>query len=179
MVVLTRTFHPGRFKHQEGYEQCENKVPHNASLLNPLMTKAWLTGSALATHPTYSELISRLWLSKEPKPSWRAGALRCSFAKFDFLAGPSPIGLFNFVFDRGCFHLFDDSGERQPFAARVAAAMAPGGLWLSLIGSTEGPPREVGPPRRPHTWGAEGVPGSHEQSQGPGVSSSSVVQPSI
>jgi hypothetical protein len=26
--------------------------------------------------------------------------------------------------------------------------LAPGGLWLSLIGSTEGPPREVGPPRR-------------------------------
>jgi hypothetical protein len=23
-----------------------------------------------------------------------------------------------------------------------------GGVWLSLIGSTEGPPREVGPPRR-------------------------------
>ena len=75
-------------------------------------------------------------------------ALRCRFATLDFLAAPSPIGLFNFVFDRGCFHVFDDSGERQQFAARVAAALAPGGLWLSLIGSTEGPPREVGPPRR-------------------------------
>ena len=28
------------------------------------------------------------------------------------------------------------------------ATLAPGGSWLSLIGSTEGPPREVGPPRR-------------------------------
>ena len=30
----------------------------------------------------------------------------------------------------------------------IAAALVPGGLWLSLIGSTEGLPREVGPPRR-------------------------------
>jgi Thiopurine S-methyltransferase (TPMT) len=39
-------------------------------------------------------------------------------------------------------------GERGRFAAQVAAALASGGLWLSLIGSTEGEPREVGPPRR-------------------------------
>ena len=44
--------------------------------------------------------------------------------------------------------MFDESEERARFAAQVAAALAPGGLWLSLIGSTEGPPREVGPPRR-------------------------------
>jgi hypothetical protein len=31
---------------------------------------------------------------------------------------------------------------------RVAVALAPGGRWLSLCGSTEGPPRESGPPRR-------------------------------
>ena len=85
-----------------------------------------------------------------------ARALRCRFATLDFLAAPpanDPFGLalggpFEFVFDRGCFHVFDEPGERARFAARVAAALAPGGLWLSLIGSTEGPPREVGPPRR-------------------------------
>jgi len=44
--------------------------------------------------------------------------------------------------------MFDESGERQRFAAQVPAALAPGGMWLSFIGSTEGPPREVGPPRR-------------------------------
>jgi SAM-dependent methyltransferase len=75
-------------------------------------------------------------------------ALRCRFAVWDFLAAPPPDGPFQFVFDRGCFHVFDEPGERQQFAAQVAAALAPGGLWLSLIGSTEGPPREVGPPRR-------------------------------
>ena len=75
-------------------------------------------------------------------------ALRCRFAAWDFLAAPPPDGPFQFVFDRGCFHVFDEPDERQRFAAQVAAALAPGGLWLSLIGSTEGPPREVGPPRR-------------------------------
>ena len=75
-------------------------------------------------------------------------ALRCRFAAWDFLAAPPPDGPFQFVFDRGCFHVFDEPGERQRFAAQVAAALAPDGLWLSLIGSTEGPPREFGPPRR-------------------------------
>ncbi|HEX6465653.1 MAG TPA: class I SAM-dependent methyltransferase, partial [Terriglobales bacterium] len=75
-------------------------------------------------------------------------ALRCRFATLDFLAAPPPGGPFQFVFDRGCFHVFDGPGERQRFAAQVAAVLAPGGLWLSLIGSTEGPPRDVGPPRR-------------------------------
>jgi SAM-dependent methyltransferase len=75
-------------------------------------------------------------------------ALRCRFAAWDFLAAPPPEGPFQFVFDRGCFHVFDEPGERQRFAKHVAAVLAPGGLWLSMIGSTEGPPREVGPPRR-------------------------------
>jgi SAM-dependent methyltransferase len=75
-------------------------------------------------------------------------ALRCRFAAGDFLAVPPPGGPFQFVFDRGCFHVFDEPGERERFAAQVAAALAPGGFWLSLIGSTEGPAREIGPPRR-------------------------------
>ncbi len=75
-------------------------------------------------------------------------ALRCRFAALDFLAAPPPGGPFQFVFDRGCFHVFDEAEERGRFAAQVGAVLAPGGLWLSLIGSTEGPPREVGPPRR-------------------------------
>jgi SAM-dependent methyltransferase len=77
-----------------------------------------------------------------------ARALRCRFAVWDFLAETPPQGPFQFVFDRGCFHVFDEPGERERFAANVAAALAPGGLWLSLIGSTEGPAREFGPPRR-------------------------------
>jgi SAM-dependent methyltransferase len=75
-------------------------------------------------------------------------ALRCRFAAWDFLAAPPPAAPFQFVFDRGCFHVFDEQDERRRFAEQVARALGPGGLWLSLIGSTEGPPREVGPPRR-------------------------------
>jgi SAM-dependent methyltransferase len=75
-------------------------------------------------------------------------ALGCRFATLDILAAPPPDGSFQFVFDRGCFHVFDEPDERQRFAAQVAAALAPAGVWLSLIGSTEGPPREIGPPRR-------------------------------
>jgi SAM-dependent methyltransferase len=75
-------------------------------------------------------------------------ALRCRFAALDFLAATPAGAPFQFVFDRGCFHVFDEPDERQQFAAQVAAVLAPGGLWLSLVGSTEGPPREMGPPRR-------------------------------
>src|SRR5579863_2607915 len=65
----------------------------------------------------------------------------CRFRTLDFLAGSPPEDSFEFVFDRGCFHVFDEPEERARFAARVAAALVPGGLWLSLIGSTEGGPR--------------------------------------
>lgn len=90
--------------------------------------------SPLAVERAHAKLASR--------------ALGCSFATWDILAAPPPDGPFQFVFDRGCFHVFDEPGERQRFASQVAAAVTPGGVWLSLIGSTEGPPREVGPPRR-------------------------------
>lgn len=74
--------------------------------------------------------------------------LRCRFAAQDFLTDAVSDGPFQFVFDRGCFHVLDEPDERARFAERVAAVLAPGGLWLSLIGSTEGQPREFGPPRR-------------------------------
>ena len=75
-------------------------------------------------------------------------ALRCRFAAGDFLAASPPTVPFQFVFDRGCFHVFDEPDERRRFVEQVADALGPGGLWLSLIGSSEGPPREIGPPRR-------------------------------
>jgi SAM-dependent methyltransferase len=73
---------------------------------------------------------------------------RCRFETADFLNEAAPAGPFQFVFDRGCFHTFDEDDERTRFAQNVAAVLADGGLWLSLLGSTEGPPREAGPPRR-------------------------------
>jgi SAM-dependent methyltransferase len=73
---------------------------------------------------------------------------RCRFETADFLNEAPPAGPFQFVFDRGCFHTFDEDDERTRFAQNVAAVLADGGVWLSLIGSTEGAPRDVGPPRR-------------------------------
>jgi len=75
---------------------------------------------------------------------------RCRFETVDFLNEAPPGGPFEFVFDRGCFHVFDEHHERARFAQNVAAGLVDGGVWLSLIGSTEGPPRarDAGPPRR-------------------------------
>ncbi|HEY6212324.1 MAG TPA: class I SAM-dependent methyltransferase [Vicinamibacterales bacterium] len=73
---------------------------------------------------------------------------RCRFEAVDFLKQPPAGPPFQFIFDRGCFHTFDEDAERARFAQNVAAALVEGGLWLSLIGSTEGEPREAGPPRR-------------------------------
>jgi len=50
--------------------------------------------------------------------------LRCRFAAADFLTAPPPESPFQFVFDRGCFHVFDEPDERQRFAAQVAGALA-------------------------------------------------------
>lgn len=72
----------------------------------------------------------------------------CRFEALDFLHAAPPDGPYGFAFDRGCLHVFDDPADRARFASRIAALLAPGGLWLSLIGSTEGGPRDSGPPRR-------------------------------
>jgi SAM-dependent methyltransferase len=73
---------------------------------------------------------------------------RVRFAVHDFLAAPPGDGPYDLVCDRGVFHVFDAPAERARFAAHVAACLAPAGYWVSLLGSTEGPPREEGPPRR-------------------------------
>ncbi len=75
-----------------------------------------------------------------------AGSVR--FVVLDFLREVPDGGPFDLVFDRGVFHVFDAAEDREAFAARVARCLAPSGVWLSLIGSTEGPPRDEGPPRR-------------------------------
>lgn len=53
-----------------------------------------------------------------------------------------------FVFDRGCFHGFDSAEARSRLAQNVAKQMSHGALWFSIIGSTDGPDRDYGPPRR-------------------------------
>ncbi|MGH8216954.1 MAG: class I SAM-dependent methyltransferase [Steroidobacteraceae bacterium] len=84
------------------------------------------------------------------KAAGAAGAtvLDCRFATADFFRDALSDGPFDFVFDRGCFHVFDEPADRARFAERVASLLTRDGRWLSLIGSTEGPERDSGPPRR-------------------------------
>jgi SAM-dependent methyltransferase len=78
----------------------------------------------------------------------KQGASKVRFAVLDFLRDPPPAGPFDLVFDRGVLHVFDEAEERSRFAQLVAQLLAPNGQWVSLLGSTEGPPRDAGPPRR-------------------------------
>lgn len=55
---------------------------------------------------------------------------------------------FGFAFDRGCFHTMDSDRDRALFATRLAEKLEPNGLWLSIIGNDDAPPRKEGPPRR-------------------------------
>ena len=80
-----------------------------------------------------------------------AAGVQCKFFVGDFLVDEIPGGPFQFVYDRGVFHVFDAAEERSLFASRVAKLLTPGGMWHSLIGSTDGPPRDTGPPRRSAT----------------------------
>ena len=78
-----------------------------------------------------------------------AGAeLDCRFVVADFLNDSISGGPYDLVYDRGCFHVFDEAEDRERFAERVASLLTPDGRWLSLIGSTEGPECSYGPPRR-------------------------------
>lgn len=78
----------------------------------------------------------------------RGGEAGVDFREHDMLSDPPPGGPYDAAFDRGVFHVFDTHEERVAFARNLAAALGPGGRWLSLVGSTEGGPREHGPPRR-------------------------------
>ncbi len=44
--------------------------------------------------------------------------------------------------------MFDKAEVRERFAGCVASLLKHDGRWLSLIGRTEGPERDWGPPRR-------------------------------
>ena len=91
--------------------------------------------------------ISSLAVERAREAASRAGS-PVRFLTADFLSEPVPGGPFDFVFDRGCFHSFDAPADRERFARAVADLLAPSGLWFSMSGSTDDPPREEGPPMR-------------------------------
>ena len=75
-----------------------------------------------------------------------------AFAVADFLTDDGVAGPFDLVFDRGCFHSFPEPEEQDQFVQRVSDRLDEGGGWISLIGSTDGPDRDEGPPRRSAAW---------------------------
>jgi SAM-dependent methyltransferase len=91
--------------------------------------------------------VSELAIQKAGERASDAG-VDCTFLVADFLNDKVSGAPFGFVFDRGCFHSFDSDEERKQLAENVGWHLEKDGLWLSLIGSTDGPPREVGPPQR-------------------------------
>jgi SAM-dependent methyltransferase len=76
------------------------------------------------------------------------GELDIEHHRVDVLAEPIPGGPFGAIFDYGCFHVFDEDEHRAILAAKLAELLEPGGLYIAVIGSTDGPPRDHGPPRR-------------------------------
>ncbi len=74
--------------------------------------------------------------------------LAVRFKAGDILADALPRNRYGFIFDRGCFHSFDDPDEQRAFACLVREALADDGWWLSLIGNADDVARAEGPPRR-------------------------------
>lgn len=91
--------------------------------------------------------ISKNAVAKAEKKVVAAG-VNCNFLVGDFLVDQVPDSPFEFVYDRGCLHVFDSDEDRSRFASRVADLLTAEGIWHSLVGSTDGPPRDTGPPRR-------------------------------
>ena len=80
------------------------------------------------------------------KEKARKAEVECSFFVKDFFNDEIPNGPFNFIFDRGFFHSFRKKKQRKTFARIVSENLSEQGLWLSLIGSCDSPPRDSGPP---------------------------------
>lgn len=75
-------------------------------------------------------------------------SVHCQFNVADFLNDDIKNTPFHFAFDRGYFHSFNSDKKRRKIAKKIANNLDDGGLWLSLIGSMDSPPRETGPPMR-------------------------------
>jgi len=91
--------------------------------------------------------VSGTAIQQAVKRAARAG-VECSFFALDFMKEKLDGGPFGFIFDRGCFHSFDLAKERTRYAKAVHSYLKKDGLWLTLVGSTDEPPRYPGPPQR-------------------------------
>jgi SAM-dependent methyltransferase len=104
----------------------------------------WLASAGFAVHAVD---IAATAIEAARERARKSGA-SVELETLDFLRDDLQAGPFDFIFDRGCLHVFDDVDDQVQFARRVARLLEPDGLWLSVSGSTEGPERDHGPPRR-------------------------------
>ena len=72
--------------------------------------------------------------------------VNCTFMVKDFFKDEIPGDPFQFIFDRGFFHSYKSNMNRKRFAKTVSNKLTKSGLWISLAGSCDSPPRETGPP---------------------------------
>jgi len=93
--------------------------------------------------------FSPLAIEKAMAKSQKQG-VEINFLEKDFLKKKTGTGAsdFEFVFDRGCFHSFDEKDERKTFAKNVSLFLKDGGHWFSILGNADEGPREKGPPMR-------------------------------
>ncbi len=94
--------------------------------------------------------VSKTAVEMAAKKASEAG-VECTFLEIDFLETEVSGGPFGFVFDRGCFHSFDEHEERKKFAENVAMHLETRGLWLSLVGNADEQREGFGPPQRTAT----------------------------
>lgn len=73
----------------------------------------------------------------------KANLVTSDFFKEEILEQP-----FHFIFDRGCFHTFDEKKVRKAFAKRVYDELEEDGLWLTLMGNYDDGRLDFGPPKR-------------------------------
>ncbi|MCK5541166.1 MAG: methyltransferase domain-containing protein [Desulfobacterales bacterium] len=71
-----------------------------------------------------------------------------TFTENDFLKDKVKGHPFGFVFDRGCFHSFDNDYDRAVFAENAAMHLSKEGKWFSLIGNIDEKRGGDGPPQR-------------------------------
>ena len=91
--------------------------------------------------------FSPLAIEKAKEKAGQEGA-DIKFLVKDFLLEKKGEPEFDFIFDRGCFHSFDDKKDRKTFAGNAARHLKQGGLWFSILGNSDAPPRDGGPPMR-------------------------------
>ena len=65
----------------------------------------------------------------------------------DVLKDKIPEGPFGLIFDRGCFHSQEQAEDKSRLVSIIHNHLDHHGFWFSIIGSTDGPKREHGPPR--------------------------------